>query len=249
MQISIITAVINREGTIGEALESVSRQSHPDIEHIVIDGQSSDGTIDEIARRMRPSMQFISEPDNGIYDALNKGMRMARGEIIGIVHSDDYLAHDDVLAKVALAFADPGVDAVYGDLDYVEAEDTTRVIRRWRAGEFHSDKLRRGWMPPHPALFLRRRVIEDHGNYDTFYSIAADYEAILRWFGKASIRSVYLPEVLVKMRVGGASNGSLKRIMRKSAEDFHALRRHGVGRCRTLAFKNLRKIEQFLRKI
>lgn len=246
MKVSIVTAVLNRAQTIEQAIESVSRQTYPDIEHILVDGASSDGTLDAIRRQMKPGMKFVSEPDEGIYHALNKGMQMATGEIIGIVHSDDFLAHDRVIEIVALAFANPNIDAVFGDLDYVQADDTDHVVRHWQAGVFEPKKLKRGWMPPHPALFLRRNVIDILGNYDTFYEIAADYEAVLRWFGKGGIRSVYVPEVLVKMRVGGASNGSIKRIMRKSWEDFHALRRHGVGRCRTLAMKNLRKVKQFV---
>ncbi|MEJ6009744.1 glycosyltransferase family 2 protein [Novosphingobium aquae] len=246
MKVSIVTAVFNRAQTIEQAIESVTRQTYPDIEHILVDGASSDGTLDAIRRQMKPGMKIVSEPDEGIYYALNKGMQMATGEVIGIVHSDDFLAHDQVIERVALAFSNPHIDAVFGDLDYVKADDTDYVVRHWEAGVFEPKKLKRGWMPPHPALFLRRNVIDILGDYDTFYEIAADYEAVLRWFGKGGIRSAYIPEVLVKMRVGGASNGSIKRIMRKSWEDFHALRRHGVGRCRTLAMKNLRKVKQFV---
>jgi glycosyltransferase involved in cell wall biosynthesis len=144
MTISIITAVFNRVTTIGEALDSVTRQSFADIEHIVIDAESTDGTLDEIASHKTLSMRVVSEPDKGIYDALNKGMRMARGQILGIVHSDDYLAHEHVLAMVAEAFTDPAIDAVYGDLDYVAANDCERIVRSWRSGDFHPDKLRRG---------------------------------------------------------------------------------------------------------
>lgn len=245
MTISIITAVFNRAVTIGEALDSVSGQSFTDIEHLVIDAQSTDGTLDEIAHRRTSTMRIISEPDEGIYDALNKGMRLATGQIFGIVHSDDRLAHEHVLSWVAEAFADPAIDAVYGDLDYVAHDNPDRIVRHWRAGAFHPDKLRRGWMPPHPALFIRREVFEAYGGYDTRYRIAADYEAILRWFGKGAIRAAYIPEVLVKMRLGGESNRSLERIWRKSREDLQALRSNGVGAFGALAAKNLGKIEQF----
>ena len=245
MTISIITAVFNRVDTIGYALDSVLRQSFADIEHLVIDAQSTDGTLDEIARRQHRAMRVVSEPDNGIYDALNKGMRLARGDILGLVHSDDFLADEHVLGKVAQAFADPGIDAVYGDLDYVAADDPERIVRRWRSGSFHPDRLQRGWMPPHPALFIRREVFETHGGYDTDYRIAADYEAILRWFGQGKVRAAYIPEVLVKMRLGGASNGSFGRILRKSREDYRALRTNNMGGLGTLALKNLGKIPQF----
>ena len=246
MMITIITAVYNRASTIGEALDSVARQTYADVEHIVIDGQSNDGTLEEIARHQHPAMRVISEPDEGIYDALNKGMRFARGDIIGLVHSDDYLSHDQVLTKVAAAFADPAIDAVYGDLDYVSADNSSRIVRQWRSGEYHPRRLRRGWMPPHPALFIRRRVFEVHGGYDANYRIAADFDAILRWFGRGGIRAAYIPEVLVKMRVGGVSNQSLSRILQKSREDYRALRSNQVGGLVTLALKNLSKIPQFL---
>ena len=245
LSISIITAVYNRVATIAEALDSVSRQSFADIEHLIIDAQSTDGTLDEIARCRTPAMRVVSEPDQGIYDALNKGMRLSSGNILGVVHSDDALAHEHVLSLVAAAFADPSIDAVYGDLDYVAHDNPERIVRRWRSGTFHHDKLRRGWMPPHPALFIRREVFEAHGGYDTRYRIAAEYEAIVRWFGKGAIRAAYIPEVLVKMRLGGVSNRSLGHIWRKSCEDLQALRSNGVGGIGSLAFKNLGKIEQF----
>ena len=245
LSISIITAVYNRVATIAEALDSVSRQSFADIEHLVIDAQSTDGTLDEIARCRTPAMRVVSEPDQGIYDALNKGMRLSSGNILGVVHSDDVLAHKHVLSLVAAAFADPSIDAVYGDLDYVAHDNPERIVRRWRSGTFHHDKLRRGWMPPHPALFIRREIVETLGGYDTSYRIAADYDAILRWFGSGAVRAAYIPDVLVKMRVGGESNRSLERVWRKSREDYRALRSNRVGGLATLAYKNVSKVPQF----
>jgi glycosyltransferase involved in cell wall biosynthesis len=245
MTISIITAVFNRVATIGNAMDSVKRQTLADVEHLIIDGQSTDGTLEEIERNRTAAATLISEPDEGIYDALNKGMRMARGDILGLVHSDDFLAHDRVLERIAEAFADPSIDAVYGDLDYVAADNPNRIIRRWRAGTFMPRKLRLGWMPPHPTLFIRRRVVEAFGAYDTQYRIAADYDAILRWFG-GGIRATYIPEVLVKMRMGGESNRSLERILLKSREDLAALRKNKIGGIGTLALKNISKVPQFL---
>jgi glycosyltransferase involved in cell wall biosynthesis len=245
MTISIITAVFNRAATIGHALDSVRAQTFADTEHLIIDAQSTDGTLDAIRHRRIPAVRLISEPDGGIYDALNKGMSLARGEIIGLVHSDDFLAHTQVLERVAQAFSDPLVDAVYGDLDYVAADDPGHIIRHWRAGSFTPQKLRLGWMPPHPTLFVRRRVFETFGAYDTRYRIAADYDAVLRWFG-GGIRSVYIPEVLVKMRAGGESNRSLERILLKSREDLAALRKNKIGGMGTLVLKNLSKVSQFL---
>lgn len=246
VMISVITAVFNRAATIGQAIESVFAQDYPEVEHLVIDGGSTDGTLDVVNAHRHGRMQVVSEPDHGIYDALNKGIAAATGDVVGLMHSDDFFAHERVLTAVAAAFETPGVDAVYGDLDYVFSDDTARVLRHWQAGVFTRQKLARGWMPPHPTLFLRREVFERFGRYDTSYQISADYEAILRWFGKGGIRSTYLPEVLVKMRVGGESNRSLGRILHKSREDYRALRSSGVGGLGALAWKNLSKLPQFL---
>lgn len=248
LKISIVTAVYNREATIAQAITSVATQTHGQIEHLIIDGASTDNTMVAVRRLARPNLQIISEPDRGIYDALNKGIRHATGEVVGVMHSDDFFAHERVLEQVARAFASTGADAVYGDLDYVAAADTSRVIRRWRSGTFTPQRLARGWMPPHPTLFVRRDAMLRLGLYDTDYRIAADYEAILRWFGKGGLSLTYIPEVLVKMRVGGESNRSLGRILQKSREDYRALRSTGVGGVPALAWKNLSKIPQFLTK-
>jgi len=161
------------------------------------------------------------------------------------MHSDDLYADENVLADVAAAFADPQIDAVYGDLDYVAQDDTSRVIRRWRSGAYSPELLHRGWMPPHPTLYLRRQVIERWGAFDASYRIAADYDAVLRYFGRGGIRPAYVPRVLVKMRVGGESNRSVGRMMRKSKEDYTALRRNQIGGLATLARKNFSKLGQF----
>ena len=245
MKISVVTAVWNRAATVGGAIDSVAGQTHPHIEHLVIDGASTDGTIAEVEARRSSGMVVVSEPDRGIYDALNKGLARSTGEVVGLLHSDDFFANERVIERIAAAFADPAIDAVYGDLDYVSATDPARIIRHWRAGEATPAKLRRGWMPPHPTLFVRRHVFETHGAYDTQYRIAADYDAVLRWFGKAGITSAYIPEVLVKMRVGGESNASLAKILRKSREDYRALRSNRVGGLATLIAKNLSKLPQF----
>ena len=246
MKITIITAVYNRESTVAGAIESVARQSYPDIEHLIIDGASTDGTLAAIETVQRSAMRVVSEPDKGIYDALNKGFALASGEVVGLVHSDDFLAHDQVIEQVMAAFADPLVDAVYGDLDYVSAANPATIVRHWKAGAFSPGTLRWGWMPPHPALFVRRRVWERHGTFNTRYRIAADYDAILRWFGSGAIRVIYLPQVLVKMRTGGESNRSLGRILLKSREDYRALRANRVGGLGALAVKNLSKVSQLI---
>lgn len=246
MKISIITAVYNRASTIREAVESVEQQTHDDLEHIVIDGASTDGTLQELAASQHPRMVLFSERDSGIYDALNRGISRCSGDVIGLLHSDDVFASADVLRSVATCFEKSGADAVYGDLDYVSAEDPTRVIRHWVSGEFVRSQLGWGWMPPHPALFLRRAVYQSGGLYDTSFRIASDYDAILRYFSKPNFHAAYLPEVLVKMRMGGASNGTIARILIKSREDYRAIRKNRIGGAWTLAMKNLRKLHQFI---
>lgn len=248
MKISIVTAVYNREKTVAQAIRSVAAQSHSDVEHLIVDGASTDGTLSEVLRHNSAGMQVISEPDCGIYDALNKGIRSATGDIVGLMHSDDFFAHEHVLEKVAFAFATTDADAVYGDLDYVASTDTSKVIRHWRSGEFVPQRLARGWMPPHPTLFIRRDAMLRLGLYNTDYRISADYEATLRWFGTGQLSLTYIPEVLVKMRVGGESNRSLGRIILKSREDYRALRSTGLGGVGALICKNLSKLPQFMTK-
>lgn len=177
---------------------------------------------------------------------LIKGTTCYTGDIIGLMHSDNFFADDEVLESVAKAFDDDNVDAVYGDLMYVNKDDPSRVIRYWQAGEFRPSKLNRGWMPPHPSLFIRRRVIERWGGYDTRYRIAADYDCILRYFGQGQINATYIPRVLVKMRLGGESNRSLAKILCKSKEDYLALRRNNIGGLWSLVLKNVRKGIQFI---
>lgn len=244
MKISIITAVYNRVDYILEAVRSVQSQTWADVEHIIIDGASTDGTKQVLNTCLNSQTLLVSEPDKGIYDALNKGLLCASGDVIGLMHSDDFFADEQVLAWVANAFTNTGLDAVYGDLDYVARDDPSRVIRRWRSGEYDSRKLARGWMPPHPTLFLRRSVIDQWGGYDTRYQIAADYDAILRYFGQGRICAAYIPHVLVKMRIGGESNRNLARIWRKTLEDYTALRRNGVGGVGALILKNVGKLGQ-----
>lgn len=245
LRISVVTAVNNRVNTIAQAVQSVQVQTYPLVEHIVQDGGATDGTLAVIEQMVDPSLSLVSAPDEGIYDAINRGIARAEGEVIGLMHSDDFFAHHRVLTMVSDALSDPHVDGVYGDLQYVSADDPSRIVRYWRSGEFRPAKLRRGWMPPHPTLYLRREVFERWGLYDTNFRIAADYDAMLRYLIKGKIRLAYIPEVLVKMPVGGESNRSLTRIVRKSREDLLAIRRKHVGGMGTLALKNLSKINQF----
>lgn len=245
-RISVVTAVYNRAGTMEDALNSVASQSYPDIEHVIQDGGSTDGTLQLIDAKMRANISLASEPDSGLYDAINKGIQRATGDVIGLMHSDDFFADPRVLERVAQAFQDPAIHGVYGDLDYVAEEAPHRIIRKWRSGPYRKRALRRGWMPPHPTLYLRRDVFERWGLYDTSYRIAADYEAMLRYMTKGNVHLAYVPEVFVKMRVGGESNRSLSNIIEKSREDYLAIRTHNVGGAGCLMWKNLSKLRQFL---
>ena len=247
-RISVVTAVFNRVATIAEAMQSVQSQTYSNVEHVVQDGGSSDGTYDVVKGLVTERSEIVSERDNGIYDAINRGIQRASGDVIGLMHSDDFFADADVLSKVAHAFGDSTIDGVYGDLQYVAEHDPTRVIRHWRSGNYHPALLKRGWMPPHPTLYLRREVFDRFGLYDTSFKIAADYDAMLRYLVKGQIELAYIPEVLVKMRLGGESNRSLERILLKSREDLRAIRRNGVGGIGTLAAKNFSKLGQFIVK-
>lgn len=213
-----------------------------------MDGASSDGTLGAIERHHHTRMRMTSEPDAGIYDALNKGIQRASGDVIGVLHSDDLFADDRVIERVAQRFDSGDLDCVYSDLDYVSSKDSQTVVRHWKAGVFKPSKLRYGWMPPHPTLFVRRAALERYGPYDTDYRIAADYKLMLKLFKTEGIKVAYIPEVLVRMRLGGASNQSLRHLLRKSSEDYRALRQTNTGGAITLAFKNARKIGQFLRR-
>lgn len=248
MKISIVTVVYNRADTIGQAIQSVQSQCYSDIEHIIQDGGSTDGTLGVIRDLGNAKTCLLSERDEGIYDAINRGISRSTGDIIGLMHSDDFFADDHVIERVASVMQDPKVDGVYGDLQYVAVDDPTRVIRHWRAGRFTKALLRKGWMPPHPTLYLRREVFDNWGLYDKEMRIAADYDAMLRYLNKGNVTLEYIPKVLVKMRVGGESNRSIGRIIKKSREDFTAIRRNNVGGIGTLILKNLTKIPQFIFK-
>ncbi len=248
MKISVVTAVYNRQATIVEAIESLQAQTHTDFEHVIQDGGSTDGTIDLIKSATDERARLKSEPDEGIYDAINRGILRAEGEVIGLMHSDDVFATPRVLEKVAKCFSKPDIAGVYGDLEYVSAGDTDKVVRYWKSGSYTPDLLSKGWMPPHPTLYLRREVFERFGLFDTSYRIAADYDAMLRYLGKGGIKLAYIPEVLVRMRVGGASNRSLKQLILKSREDYRAIKSSGTGGIGTLTMKNLSKLGQFAKK-
>jgi glycosyltransferase involved in cell wall biosynthesis len=210
MKISIITATLDSSATIESAILSVASQGYPDLEHIIVDGNSSDATLSIVFRHDGLIDKLISEPDHGIYDAMNKGIGLAGGDVIGILNSDDFYANPHVLEKVARVFEDARYETCYGDLIYVDPTNTKKIIRFWRAGAHDPRSFYRGWMPPHPTFFVRRSVYERYGRFNVALGTAADYELTLRLLLKHRVSTAYIPEVLVHMRSGGASNASLK---------------------------------------
>lgn len=250
MKISIVTAVWNREGSIADCLRSVNQQSYTDIEHILVDGGSTDHTLQIIAQSDRRPGPMVSERDNGIYDAINKGIRMATGDYVGLMHADDLFDNEQTVAHIAQLLKESGADALYGDLEYVTASDTSKVVRYWKSGSYYQGIMNFGWMPPHPTVFIKRELFEKFGYYRTDMRIAADYERMLHLFHFAKIKPVYLPQVITRMRVGGASNKSLKNIMRKSREDLRAwsLRGYALMGIWALFCKNASKLGQFWKR-
>ena len=249
MKISIITVVYNRAATIRTAIESVIRQQDVNIEFIIVDGNSTDGTDQVIKGYGKQIQQYIREPDDGIYDALNKGIRAATGDAIGFIHADDFLADDFTLNHVAGALGDPDVDGVYGDLVYVSADSTDRVQRYWQAGGYNPGRFRFGWMPPHPTVYMKRACYEQFGHFNLEMKTAADYELMLRMMVKHRIRMKYIPEVMVKMRSGGASNASIRNRLRANRDDQLAWSMNGLRAPWGLRFmKPLRKIGQFFKR-
>ncbi|WP_461791535.1 glycosyltransferase family 2 protein [Pedobacter sp.] len=246
MKVTIITVVYNAEKYLKDCIESVLRQKYDDIEYILIDGQSSDSSF-QIAKQYEQQLAvLISEPDAGMYDALNKGISLATGEVIGILNADDMLSADDVIGDVAKAFMDSNVAAVYGDLNYIDPEHTHKIQRKWRSKQASYKDLARGWMPAHPTLYIRSSLFEKFGGYQLDYGSAADYELMLRYLYRHKIAATYLPRLMVNMRSGGMSNQSWKHRYQALLNDFKALQNNKVHfPAFVLLFKKLRKIKQF----
>jgi glycosyltransferase involved in cell wall biosynthesis len=238
VRVSIITACYNRAATVGAAIESVAAQTYGDIEHIVVDGGSSDGTLDVLARHRASVAKLIPGPDKGIYDALNKGIAAATGEIVGILHSDDLYARNDVIATVVERMQSQSLDALYGDVAFVRADDVDRVVRVYSSRRFQPSRIAWGWMPAHPALFLRRAVYRRYGGFKTDYRIAADFEFVARIFSTGELGYAHLPQVLVKMRLGGVSTRGWRSTLTLNREVMRACRENGIA---TNYFKILSK--------
>jgi len=245
MKISIITATYNSATTVRDTLNCIASQQYANIEHIVVDGLSKDNTL-EIVKEFPHVAKVISEKDKGIYDAMNKGVQLATGDIIGILNSDDFYTGPSILAKIAAAFEDPAVEAVYGDLQYVKQDNVQVVTRTWKSGKYQKRYLYYGWMPPHPTFFVRRHIYDKCGLFNTTLRSAADYELMLRVLLKYEALAQYIPEVLVKMRAGGMSNASLKNRLKANREDEMAWKLNNLKPYFfTTWLKPLRKVFQF----
>jgi glycosyltransferase len=245
MKITIITVSFNAANTIQDALSSVAAQTYPQIEHIVVDGGSTDGTMQRVDQYPHVARK-ISEMDDGIYHAMNKGLALATGEIIGILNADDQYADQHVIQKVMEVFENPDVEAVYGNLVFVDPVDTFRIVRRWHSSPHQPQDFYYGWMPPHPTFFVRKSIYEKYGHFDTRLKSAADYELMLRLLLKHRIRSQHIPHTLIHMRNGGKSTASLRNRLIANKEDREAWKMNELKpHFFTLILKPLRKLNQF----
>lgn len=249
MKISIITVCYNSAATIEDTIHSISKQTYPNIEYIVVDGLSKDNTVEIIQKNEGVISKWISEKDNGIYDAMNKGIAMATGDVVGILNADDVYADNNVLDDVMNAFNDETISGVYGDLKYVQQNDLSKVIRFWKSGTYRPGKFLEGWMPPHPTFYVRKKVYDDYGVFRTDMPSASDYEFMLRVIHVKNIKLAYIPKVFVLMREGGLSNRSLQHRLNANRDDRRAWTVNGVQpKFYTLLMKPLSKILQFIFK-
>ena len=246
-KVSIVTTVLNSANTIRECIASVNCQSRP-VKHVIIDGGSTDGTLEILQERRSVLTKVISEPDRGIYDAMNKGLLLtSSSDIIGFLNADDLYASPDVISKVLNTFENQNVDSCYGDLIYVDPADTNRVVRYWKAGPYACRRFYWGWMPPHPTFFVRKRAFDKYGYFDLSFGSAADYELMLRFLLRHKVSTSYIPEVLVKMRVGGVSNTSLRNRLLANRNDRLAWKANGLKPYPwTLYLKPISKLGQYI---
>jgi glycosyltransferase involved in cell wall biosynthesis len=248
MKISIITATYNSEKTIYDCIKSIDNQTYNNIEHLIIDGASKDHTLD-IVRSLPNSWRItISEPDNGIYDAMNKGIRASTGDVIGILNSDDYFTFDNALKDVMNCFQQRSVDCVFGDINYVSSTEPDKIVRKWRSGKFTQGTFRKGWHPAHPAFYVKRKVFEKYGLFNLDYQLAADFELMLRFLEKVRISNYYLDRAIVNMRLGGATNNSFHNIVKQNYECYKAFKDNNIPVSFVYPlFRLVPKLRQFIR--
>ncbi|MFH4484131.1 glycosyltransferase family 2 protein [Vibrio diabolicus] len=248
MKVSIITATYNSSNTLPDTLRSLEAQTYQNIEYIIVDGASKDNTLEVVKSHCSRVATVISEPDKGIYDALNKGIQAATGDVVGFLHSDDLFAYPDAVKDIVNSFLESNSQAVYADLEYVSKNDTENTVRLWKSGQYSQKELKKGWMPPHPTFYMKRELYQQYGLFDLSFKIAADYDSLLRYLWVNNVSMAYLPTVLIKMRVGGASNRSLSNIIHKTKEDIQALKNSSLSWPRAILIKNLSKIPQFIKR-
>jgi glycosyltransferase involved in cell wall biosynthesis len=249
MKVSIITVCYNSQDTIEAAICSVLGQNYADIEYIVIDGQSTDETLPILKKYEKKIAKLVSEKDEGIYFAVNKGISLASGDVVGILHSDDFYVNENIISLVVNNFKTKNTDSVYGDLQYVARDNAEKIIRHWKSQPYDSDLFLKGWMPPHPSFFVKRKSYEKFGIFNTSYSISSDYELMLRFLYKNKLSAAYIPEVLVKMRTGGISNATIANRIRANREDRMAWKVNGLTPGKfTFMTKPLSKLKQFFKK-
>lgn len=247
MKISVVTITYNSGKTLRDTMDSVLSQTYRNLEYLLIDGGSQDDTLAIINSYPDNRIRWISEPDNGIYDAMSKGTRMATGVVVGALNSDDFYPDDQVLERVAAAFKATNSDAVYGDLNYVDHLDVSKIIRNWVSGDYNRENFLWGWMPPHPTFFLRKAAFEQFGYYNPDFKSAGDYELMLRMLYKHHLKATYIPYVQVVMRAGGVSNASFRNRVRANREDKRAWKLNGIQpKWFTLLMKPLSKLKQWL---
>jgi len=246
MKVSIVTGTYNSQEYIGDCVASIHHQSYDDIEHIIIDGASTDATVNTINEIPNRVTQLISEKDNGIYDAMNKGLKLATGEVLGILNSDDFYNANDIIEKVVDAFQDERIAIVFGDLFYVNQQNTDKVVRKWSSGPFKEGAFSKGWHPAHPSFFVRRSVYEEFGYFDLDFSLAADFELMLRFLEKHRLKSLYLDIPMVRMRLGGATNKSWGNIAKGNNECVRAFKKNGIQAPKLYPiYRLLPKLKQF----
>ena len=251
MKVSIITVTFNSSSFISHCLDSVKNQPHNDIEHIVIDGASTDGTLSILKSKTNQLAELISETDNGIYEAMNKGLKIATGDIIGFLNSDDFYINNNVISKVVKLFKQKSeIEACYSDLVYVDRINISKIVRYWKSSEFILGSFSKGWCPPHPTFFVRRSVYEKFGSFDVSYQLASDIDLMMRFLEIKKVKSCYIPEVLIKMRMGGQSNNSFKNILKQNLEVFQALKKHNIPNNFIIFFiyKIISRFKQFVQR-
>ena len=245
MKVSIITATYNSAATVADTLYSIQKQTYPAIEHIIIDGLSNDNTL-QIVSGFNHVQQVVSEKDTGIYDAMNKGITYATGDIIGILNSDDFYPAENIIEEVVKIFNTTNCDALYGDLVFVDSVQTNKIYRKWIAGSYSDQLFLKGWMPPHPTFFVRKEIYNQFGKFNTTLKSSADYELMVRLLYLHKIKVGYLHGTLVHMRIGGQSTKSLSNRLKANYEDYQAWRLNSLKpKWYTLLLKPIRKIKQF----